>query len=46
MSYEYSTGRINVVPFTGNFTLKNEDIGKVFDALSPPDSKTLYVVVG
>lgn len=30
MSYEYSTGRINIEAFTSSFTLKNEDIGKVF----------------
>ncbi|WP_234678912.1 hypothetical protein [Bradyrhizobium monzae] len=30
MSYDYSTGRVQVVPFTGSFTLKSEDIGKLF----------------
>src|SRR4051794_32509461 len=30
MSYEYSTGRVQVVPFTGSFTLTNDDIGKFF----------------
>lgn len=30
MSYDYSTGRVNIVPFSASFTLTNEDIGKVF----------------
>lgn len=30
MSYDYSTGRVNIETFTSSFTLKNEDIGKVF----------------
>ncbi|QOZ69192.1 hypothetical protein [Bradyrhizobium arachidis] len=30
MSYDYSTGRVEIVPFTASFTLRNEDIGKAF----------------
>ena len=30
MSYQYATLRGNIIPFTGNFTLRNEDAGKIF----------------
>ncbi|WP_426615747.1 hypothetical protein [Bradyrhizobium sp. McL0616] len=30
MSYDYSTGRVKIVPFTASFTLTNDDVGKAF----------------